>query len=205
MSVLVDASVRERDVRVDLEIATGEAVAVTGPNGAGKSTILLLVAGLIGLDEGRVEIDGEVVATARRSVAPHLRSVGYLPQEPSLFPHLDSVSNVAFGPRMRGASRSAARTQALELLDSVGAGGLERRRPSELSGGQAQRVAIARALAAGPRVLLIDEPLSAVDAASRDGIRDVLRSHLAGRTCLIVSHDEDDAAALTSRTIRLTR
>ena len=203
MSLVVDVEVAGRGVRLDVSVADGESVAIVGPNGVGKSTLLLVAAGLLEFTSGRVLIDDQVVATPHRSLAPHRRQVAYLPQEASLLPPLDAASNVAFGPRMRGASPAEARERAQEMLAAVGAEQLATRKPSQLSGGQAQRVALARALATDPRVLLIDEPLAAVDADSRDGLRALIARHAVGRSCLIVSHDEADVTALTSRVVRL--
>lgn len=205
MSVRVAADVAGRDVRLDIDVADGETVAVVGPNGVGKSTLLLAVAGILGVRNGDVEIDGKVMSTPRHAVPPHHRRVAYLPQDPSLFPHLDCLANVAFGLRARGASRADSSERALHMLDAVGMANVARRKPSTLSGGQAQRVALARALATDPAVLLFDEPLSSVDAASREGLRDLIAAHAAGRSCLVVSHDDADVEALTTRVIRLQR
>lgn len=203
MSVVVDAAVADRGLRFDLAVDDGETLAVVGANGTGKSTLLQLVAGLLPPSSGSVRIDGVVTSGDGVRPAPHRLRVGYLPQDPTLLPHLDCLDNVAFGPRMRGASRRDARGIARALIDSVGIGDLAERRPARLSGGQAQRVALARALAVDPRVLLIDEPLASVDVDSRDELRALIRSSAAGRTTLVVSHDPADVEALADRVVEL--
>lgn len=203
MSVVVKAAVADRGLTFDLSVQDGETVAVVGANGTGKSTLLQLTAGLLPPSSGSVRIDGVVVSGAGVRPAPHRIGVGYLPQDPTLFPHLDCLDNVAFGPRMRGASRGDARRIARDLLDAVGVGELAKRRPGRLSGGQSQRVALARALAVDPRVLLIDEPLASVDVDSRDALRSLIRSSAAGRTTLVVSHDPADVEALADRVVIL--
>ncbi|MET0590137.1 MAG: ATP-binding cassette domain-containing protein [Naasia sp.] len=203
MSLEVRASLAARGLSFDVSVADGETVAVVGPNGAGKSTLLQIVAGLLTPSAGRVVIDGATVAGDGIRPTPHLLSVGYLPQDPTLFPHLDCRDNVAFGPRMRGAGRDSARRSADELLEAVGIGALADRRPARLSGGQAQRVALARALATDPRILLIDEPLASVDADSRDELRALIRRYADGRSTLVVSHDAADVEALADRTLEL--
>ena len=136
-------------------------------------------------------------------VAPHARRTALLGQDALLFPHLDALENVAFGPRSRGTSRSTARADAQRWLDEVGVGDLADRRPRQLSGGQAQRVAVARALAADPRVLLLDEPMAALDVAVQPALRQVLRRVLADRTAIVVTHDPLDALLLADRVVVL--
>ncbi len=195
------------EVEFDLEVSSGEVLAVLGPNGAGKSTLLRVLAGLLAPDRGRVLVDGEVWDDAAAGVhlPPHRRSVGMVVQDTLLFPHLSVTENVAFGLRTRGAGkgRAQARAAAEPWLARVGLAGLGDRRPSELSGGQAQRAALARALVAGPALLLLDEPLSALDARTRLTVRAELRRHLAeypGSTVL-VTHDPVDAMALAGRVV----
>jgi len=195
----VYAALDDRDVALDLEVAPGETVAILGPNGAGKSTLLSVVAGLLRPDRGRVELDGAVLTDERTWTPPHRRRVALLAQEALLFPHLSARDNVAFGPRSAGAGRREARSAAQRWLDEVGVGDLADRRPRQLSGGQAQRVAVARALAAEPRVLLLDEPMAALDVAARPALRQVLRRVLADRTTLLVTHDVLDALLLADR------
>jgi molybdate transport system ATP-binding protein len=201
-----DAAVAARGVDVAFEVGDGETVALLGPNGAGKSTVLAVTAGLLRPDRGRVVLDDRVLT--RRGggdvhVAPHDRRVALLAQEPLLFPHLDVRDNVAFGPRSAGTGRSAAHEAADRWLAEVGAADLAGRRPGEISGGQAQRVAVARALAAEPRLLLLDEPMSALDVAVTPALRQMLRRVLADRTVVLVTHDALDALLLADRVIVL--
>jgi molybdate transport system ATP-binding protein len=193
--------------RLDLPlyIAPGEVVALLGPNGAGKTTALRALAGLLPLSAGRMVLSGQVLDDpGRRVFVPaHQRSVGVVFQDYLLFPHLTAVENVAFGPRARGADRHAAREKARAWLDRVGLAEFADRRPRQLSGGQAQRVALARALAVEPDLLLLDEPLAALDARTRLDTRAELHRHLAehpGAT-LIVTHDPVDALVLADRLV----
>ena len=194
---------------VDLTAAPGEVVGLLGPNGAGKSTLLRAVAGLRTLDRGRVVLDGEVLedaATGMRAPPEH-RPMGMVFQDLRLLPHLSARGNVAFGPRARGVGRARADAQATGWLDRMGLGTVADARPAGLSGGQAQRVALARALATDPGVLLLDEPLSALDAATRAEVRRVLRAHLAAFAgpAVLVTHDAVDALTLADRLVVLDR
>jgi molybdate transport system ATP-binding protein len=187
--------------------ADGEVVAVLGPNGAGKSTLLRALAGLLPLSAGRVELGGAVVDDVAGGVrtAARDRAVGVLFQDYRLFPHLSARENVAFGPRSTGTPRARARAEADDWLRRLGLAGLEDRRPAELSGGQAQRVALARALATRPRLLLLDEPLAALDVATRTQVRTELRAQLdafAG-PALLVTHDPLEALTLAARLVVL--
>ncbi|WP_169949802.1 ABC transporter ATP-binding protein [Microbispora sp. H11081] len=184
---------------VELRAAAGEVVALLGPNGAGKTTALRGLAGLTPLSGGRVELDGAEV----HRLPAERRRIGVVFQDYLLFPHLSALDNVAFGPRCQGLRRAAARRVAAELLDRVGLADHAHARPAHLSGGQAQRVALARALAVRPRLLLLDEPLAALDAHTRLEIRAELRRHLAafdGATVL-VTHDPLDAMVLAHRLV----
>ena len=205
MSLTVRARVAARDVDVDLEVARGEIVAVLGPNGAGKSTLLGVVSGLLRPDAGRVELAGRVLTDTATgvAVAPHDRSVVLLAQQALLFPHLTVAGNVEFAPRSAGAGRREARARADRWLREVDAAELADRRPHELSGGQAQRVALARALAAEPHLLLLDEPMAALDVTATPVLRSLLRRVLrdSGRTALLVTHDPLDVLALADRVI----
>lgn len=203
MSLLVDVTVAHRDVEVAFEVAAGETVAILGPNGAGKSTTLDVLGGLLRPDSGRVVLDGEELTGDGRWVAPHARRTALLAQDPLLFPHLSVLDNVAFGPRSRGAGRAAARATAMTWLAEVDATDLADRRPAQLSGGQSQRVAVARALAAEPRLLLLDEPMAALDIAVAPALRQLLRTVLADRTAVIVTHHVLDALLLADRVVVL--
>ena len=201
MSLEVSAVVEERDVEVELEVAAGETVAILGPNGAGKSTVLSVVAGLLRPDRGRVVLDGRALTGDGAFVPPHDRRVALLAQDPLLFPHLSVLDNVAFGPRSAGVGRPASRTAARRWLDEVDATELAERTPGQVSGGQAQRIAVARALAAEPRLLLLDEPMAALDVAVTPALRQTLRRVLADQTVVLVTHDVLDALLLADRVV----
>jgi molybdate transport system ATP-binding protein len=195
------------DLDMSLRVEEGEVVALLGPNGSGKTTVLRVLAGLRPVDAGRVELDGVVLDDPATGawVAPEHRPVGVVFQDYLLFPHLGALDNVAFGLRRAGMRRTAARARAARWLERVGLGDRADARPHELSGGQAQRVALARALATEPRVLLLDEPLSALDAGTRDALRLELRAHLTSfpGVRLLVTHDPVDAMALADRVVVL--
>ena len=194
-------------LEASVTVAGGEVVAIVGPNGAGKTTLLRALAGLKAPVAGRVTLDGRVLDDVAAGVhlPPQQRGVAVMFQDVRLFPQLDARDNVAFGPRSRGASRAGSRAVAEQRLAEVGVADLARRRPAELSGGQAQRVGLARALAVDPDLLLLDEPLAAVDVTARDGLRELLRERLAvlERPALIVTHDPVDALALAERIVVL--
>jgi molybdate transport system ATP-binding protein len=201
----VQAGVDDRGVAFDLTLADGEVLAVLGPNGAGKSTLLLLIAGLLRPDRGRVELGNRVLTDTSTGVfvPAHARGVAMLSQQAMLFPHMSVAANVAFAPRSKGKSRSQARAIAQRWLAAVDAQDLADRRPAHLSGGQAQRVAVARALAAEPQLLLLDEPMSALDVTAAPALRRLLRHILRDdhRTAVIVTHDLLDALAVADRII----
>ncbi len=208
MSLEVDADVTRGGfrLRVTLTVESGETVAILGPNGAGKTTLLHVIAGLCALDRGRVECDGDLLDDGERSfVLPEARRFGCVFQDRRLFPYLSVLDNVAFGLRTRGVDRPTARGRAERELESVGAYEYRTMRPRELSGGQAQRVALARTLVTEPRVLLLDEPFDALDAAARPAMRALLADRLEASetSTLLVTHDEHDASVLASRAIRL--
>ncbi|MFF5188474.1 ABC transporter ATP-binding protein [Streptomyces sp. NPDC000345] len=184
---------------VALTAAPGDVVALLGPNGAGKTTALRALAGLLPLDGGHLRLDGR----ALERTPPEARPVGVVFQDYLLFPHLTALDNVAFGPRCRGAAKAEARAQAAEWLARMGLAEHARTRPRRLSGGQAQRVALARALATRPRLLLLDEPLAALDARTRLEVRAQLRRHLAGfeAVAVLVTHDPLDAMVLADRLV----
>ncbi|MGH9085478.1 MAG: ABC transporter ATP-binding protein [Acidimicrobiales bacterium] len=192
---------------VDLDVGAGESLAVLGPNGAGKSTLIRVLAGLHPLESGEVRIGGEVVDAPATGewVPPEARSIGVVFQGLLLFPHLDVTDNVGFGVRARGGGRDEARRTAIGWLERLGVGHLAGAWPRELSGGEAQRVALARALAPEPVALLLDEPLSALDAEVRADVRRLIRDHLRSHEGprVVVTHDPLDAAALAERVVVL--
>jgi molybdate transport system ATP-binding protein len=195
------------DLAVEVAVGTGELVVLLGPNGAGKTTLLRALAGLVPLDRGRVVLDGEVLedTAAGTWVPTERRPIGFVFQDYLLFPHLSALENVAFGLRARGLARAEARRRAAAWLDRVGLAGHAGARPRALSGGQAQRVALARAMVGEPRLLLLDEPLAALDATTRTVLRRELRRHLASfdGTRLLVTHDPLEAIALADRLVVL--
>ncbi|GAB3566838.1 ABC transporter ATP-binding protein [Amycolatopsis endophytica] len=178
-----------------LEIADGEVLALLGPSGSGKSTLLRAITGLEPIAAGSVRWDGADLAR----VPVHKRGFGLVFQDGQLFPHRDVAGNIAFGPRMHGMTGRAERVR--RLLDLVGLAGYEKRRVTELSGGEAQRVALARALAPEPRLLLLDEPLSGLDAGLREQLAVDLAEVLHGAkiTALLVTHDQEEAFTLADR------
>lgn len=203
----LDVSLEAFRLGAELQLEDGEVVAVLGPNGAGKSTMLRLLAGLLALDAGTIRLDGTALddPTTGVYVTPERRAVSTVFQDYLLFPHLTAADNVAFGLRARGASRTDARAEADRWLERLDLAAKRGERPRNLSGGEAQRVALARALAPGPRLLLLDEPLAALDAGTRTTVRRDLRRHLDdfdGAT-LLVTHDPLDAIALASRVVIL--
>ena len=208
MSVHIAASVI-RDaftLDVNLEFRAGQVTAIMGPNGAGKSTLLRAISGLQPIDAGSISIAGRIADDGHRVlISPADRQVGLVFQDYALFGHLSVLENVAFGPRSRGVEKSTARAAALDLLDRLGIADLATRRPTDISGGQAQRVALARALATDPAVLLLDEPMAALDAEVRISVREELRARCDGfdGVTIMVSHEPQDAVALASRVIVL--
>ncbi|WP_069868022.1 ABC transporter ATP-binding protein [Streptomyces malaysiensis] len=182
---------------LDLTVRPGELLALLGPSGCGKTTALRLLAGFEHPDAGEVLVDGQDVT----GVPAHRRDAGMVFQSYSLFPHLSAVDNVAFGLRMRKVRTAERRSRAAELLELVGLGDKGERFPHQLSGGQQQRVALARALALRPRVLLLDEPLSALDAKVRLTLREEIRrlQRELGITTLFVTHDQEEALSMADR------
>jgi len=182
---------------LSLTLAPGELVALLGPSGCGKTTALRILAGLDDPTSGRVMVDGRDVT----SLPANKRDMGMVFQAYSLFPHLTSRANVEFGLKLRGVAPAQRRQRALEMLDLVGLSAHADRYASQLSGGQQQRVALARALAFSPSVLLLDEPLSALDAKVRAQLRDEIRRVQleVGTTTLFVTHDQDEALAMADR------
>jgi molybdate transport system ATP-binding protein len=193
---------------VALSAEPGEVVAVLGPNGAGKSTLLGVLSGLLRPDTGHVRVGAQTVTDTGSGVhvPPHRRGVGLLAQQALLFPHLTAVGNVAFGPRAQGVERRVAEERARTLLAAVDATELADRRPAQMSGGQRQRVALARALAPGPGLLLLDEPLAALDVDATPAMRSLLRRVIrdARQTAVLVTHSALDALVLADRVVVLT-
>lgn len=200
LDATIDCQVGSLHLDVSLQIAPGQVLALLGPNGAGKSTILRVLAGLRPLDHGRIRIDDTVVDDPALDVFVPAdgRPIGFVFQDYLLFDHLSVLENVAFGLRARKISKALARAQAQQWLERLGLEGLADRRPPTLSGGQAQRVAVARAVATSPRLLLLDEPLSALDVGTRAQIRRDLKAFLDSYEGmrLLVTHDPVDAHAL---------
>jgi putative spermidine/putrescine transport system ATP-binding protein len=182
---------------MSIDIAPGELVALLGPSGCGKTTALRIVAGFETADAGEVLVDGADVS----GVPAAKRDMGMVFQSYSLFPNMNALDNVGFGLRMRKKSTAQRRQRAAELLDMVGLEAQARQYPHQLSGGQQQRVALARALAIEPRVLLLDEPLSALDAKVRQQLREQIRSlqQRLGTTTLFVTHDQEEALSMADR------
>jgi len=200
MKLTASATIAARGLDANITVEAGRTLALLGPNGSGKSSLLGVLAGLLRPDAGRARLGETALFEVSRSDArwprPDERPVGLLGQDPMLFPHLSALDNVAFPLRAAGASRSDAREAALTWLRAVDAESLAPARPGSLSGGQAQRVAIARALAAEPAVLLLDEPLAALDVDAAVTIRALLATVLRGRTAILATHNVVDASML---------
>ncbi len=208
MSLKIDMTVEvgATTVSVDIDAPAGQVTALLGPNGAGKTTVLRCVAGNVAIDDGVIALGDTILDRPPDTfVAPPRRGVGIVYQDHLLLPHLDALDNVAFGPRCHGRSRSEARAIAAQSLERLGVGALARARPGTLSGGEQQRVAIARALASDPNVLLLDEPLGALDAGTRTEVRRDLGAFLASFAgpAIHVTHDPIDALALADRVVIL--
>jgi putative spermidine/putrescine transport system ATP-binding protein len=184
---------------LDLEVANGEFVTLLGPSGCGKTTTLRMVAGLIEPTDGRVFFDADDVTF----LPPRKRNIGFVFQTPALFPHLSVADNVAFGLSVKGMRKDAVGSRVDEMLAMVGLSGYGARLPAQLSGGQQQRVALARVLATDPRVLLFDEPLSALDRNLRDTLKySILElQRRTGKTAIYVTHDQSEAFAISDRIV----
>lgn len=209
MSLFVDLELHRGafTLSADFDVPSGNVLAVLGPNGSGKSTLLDCLAGLLAPDRGTITLAARTLNRGHRYLPPHDRGIGLLAQDPLLFPHLTVLDNVGFAPRSRGASRAGSQDIARRWLAQVDAAALADRKPTQLSGGQAQRVAIARALAGEPDLLLLDEPLAALDVDAAPAIRGVLRRVLRApghrRTAVLVTHDPLDAFTLADRVVVL--
>jgi ABC-type Fe3+/spermidine/putrescine transport system ATPase subunit len=193
----VRKSYPEFTIRLDLEARAGQMLTLLGPSGCGKTTSLRLVAGFLQPEAGRIFIGGQAV----QGEPPHRRRIGIVFQDYALFPNLNVLDNVCFGPAVQGWERAQARARGRELLEMVHLSGYERRRVHTLSGGERQRVALARALAPRPRLLLLDEPLSALDARLRRSLRLEIQTvqRELGVTAVYVTHDQEEALAISDR------
>lgn len=192
---------------VDVSLTSGRTLAIIGPNGSGKSTIIHTVAGLVPLVGGTLTVDDSVwdEPSTRSWVEPEDRACAVAFQDLRLFPHLSALRNVEYGLRARRAPRHDIQSRALEALAAVGAAHLAKRSPDDLSGGERQRVALARAIVTKPKVLLLDEPLSAVDAGSKASLRGLIPELVRelGAMTLMVTHDPADVDAIASETVSL--
>ncbi|MGO2005263.1 ABC transporter ATP-binding protein [Arthrobacter rhombi] len=188
--------------QVDIDVAEGQFATILGPSGCGKTTLLRSIAGFEDPSAGTISIDGrEVAANGRSLVSAHERGVGIVPQDGALFPHLSVAQNIGFG--LTGQPRRERNRRVAEVLELVGLDHLGSRRPHELSGGQQQRVALARAIAPNPRVILLDEPFSALDAYLRQSLREEVRNLLRdiGATVVLVTHDQAEAMTLADHLV----
>lgn len=205
LDATLDVALGSLVLDVAITIGEGEVVAVLGPNGAGKTTLMRAIAGLLPLRGGHVRLDGQMLedVASHQYVPTDKRSIGVVFQDYLLFPHLTVRENVAFGLRSRGVARRSASERANEWLERLGLVSYADARPAQLSGGQRQRVALARALAPKPRLLLLDEPLSALDLTTRAEVRRDLRRHIGSfpGLRLLVTHDPLEAAALADRLV----
>jgi len=209
MSISLNGSVGRGDFErsFNFTIADGEVLAITGPNGSGKSTVIHTIAGLIPLRSGHLESDGAMwdAPDSQQWIAPENRTCAVVFQDLRLFPHMNVMSNVAYGLRAHGVAKDEAIERSQKLLTRVGLASFEKRLPSDLSGGERQRVALARALVMKPRLLLLDEPLSAVDTTSRAALRELLPEVLGsfGGATILVTHDLGDVEAVATRSLGL--
>ena len=203
-TVQVGSFTRELTIDVGNEI-----VGMFGTNGSGKTSVLRTIAGLCPLGKGKLNVNGELVDAPAEHifVQPELRHIGMVFQDHSLFPFMSATDNVAFPLQMRGMKRIAARRLAAEMLEQFGVADVGQQMAPTLSGGQSQRVAIVRALIGSPKAVLLDEPLSAIDDESRDGLRNLIREHLVrlGVSAIVVSHDRTELDHLCTRIENYTR
>jgi molybdate transport system ATP-binding protein len=206
---MLEADIQLRLSRLDLDaafsVASGQVLALLGPNGSGKSTALRALVGLLPLAGGRVVLDGTVLEDPAQKVRvpPEKRPIGLMFQDYLLFPHLSALENVAFGLRSRGTDKKAAREKASQTMARLGLEGLTEAKPGSMSGGQQQRVAMARALVTDPKLLLLDEPLAALDVSTKTDVRRLLREVLSQSDAanVLVTHDLLDAVALGDRMV----
>lgn len=202
--LVVDGLVKKwpmRVINISFTLAEGGSLALLGQSGCGKSSVLRMIAGLLSPDSGRILLGGEDIS----SLPPRLRHTGLVFQDHALFPHLSVQDNIGYGPVSAGRTKAESRRIAAEWLERFGMAGFGPRRIDSLSGGERQRVALARTLAVSPRLVLFDEPLSALDTDLRVRLRDELRAHQRelGYTAVYVTHDADEAAVLADRIIRM--
>lgn len=210
-SLDVNIAVAQRGVQLAFQVPAGSTMALLGPNGSGKTTTLAALAGWLIPDTGFARLDDTVLFDCpdplrkpRRWVPAHRRNIGYVSQQPRLFPHLTAQQNIRYGmPRAGITGRAHRRQAAEEWLARVGLEGLGHRLPHELSGGQAQRVALARVLASEPDLVLLDEPLAALDIQAAPAMRSLLNEVLADRTTVLVTHHQSDVDALADQVHRL--
>ena len=210
MSVVLKGSVRQGRLILDLDIDIGdEVVGISGANGIGKTTFLKVLAGLLPLDVGILQVNGNVLDSADRQifVPAHLRNVGMVFQDNVLLPFLSALDNVAYPMMATGVGRQQAQQLAIDAMGQQGIGHLAQMKPTQLSGGQQQRVALVRALINKPQLVLLDEPLSALDADARREVRRWLRDQLKSLpgTKFVVTHDRLDIAELCDREIAFTQ
>ena len=188
---------------LDLTVARGEFISLLGPSGCGKTTTLQMIAGFVPVDRGRILLDGQDLG----GVAPNKRGLGIVFQSYALFPHMTVAQNIAFGLEMRGIEKAEREKRTLEAMALVGLKGFEDRYPRRMSGGQQQRVALARALVIRPSLLLLDEPLSNLDAKLREEMQGELRQiqRSIGTTTILVTHDQHEAMALSDRIVVMNK
>lgn len=209
MSLELHGTIQRGDFRrtVDLTVTAGDVVAIQGVNGSGKSTVLHTIAGLAPLVEGSLVVNATSwdVPTTEAWLTPESRECGVVFQDLRLFPHLTAAQNVAFGLRCRGVKRTDAMMQATQMLEQLHSAGLSSRRPAQLSGGERQRVALARAFVLQPRVLLLDEPFSAIDEDTRAELQNLVPTMVksAGIMAVLVTHDDSEAGVMASRSLVL--
>jgi molybdate transport system ATP-binding protein len=205
LDVNVTLALGSLDLHVELTAQPGEVIALLGPNGAGKTTLLRCITGMAPIDSGHIRFGEQVWddPSANIFIAPEQRGIGMVFQDYVLFEHMSVLDNVAFPLRNRGASKQESRVQARAQLEHFDLADLAKERPGALSGGQSQRVALARAQMGAPKLLLLDEPFSALDAAVRPMVRSVIAEAAADRVTILVTHDPVDVADIATRVIEL--